>query len=136
MTIGDEDTLIGLTKVFKDDDQILVVTSKGYGKRSLVTEYRSQNRGGMGVKTINATDKNGELVSLSSINNDLDLIVTTNKGVVIRMAASDISQTSRATQGVRIINLRAGQSVSTIAIVPHDDSEASGEYETSEEVQE
>ena len=129
MTIGDNDYLIGLTKVYKDDDQILAVTSKGYGKRSLVTEYRSQNRGGMGVKTINATDKNGELVSLSSINNDLDLIVTTNKGVVIRMAASDISQTSRATQGVRIINLRAGQSVSTIAIVPHDDAEVSGEYE-------
>ena len=137
MTLPEGVHLIGLTKIYNDDDQILVVTSNGYGKRTNATEYRSQLRGGMGVKTFNATEKNGDLVSLSAIANDLDLIITTNKGVVIRMAAADISLTSRATQGVKVINLRAGQNVSTIAIVPHDDFEEMGEFENnSDEVEE
>jgi len=129
MTLPEGVELIGLTKIYQDDDQILVVTSNGYGKRTNATEYRSQLRGGMGVKTFNATEKNGDLVSLTAIADSLDLIITTNKGVVIRMAASDISLTSRATQGVRVINLRPGQKVSTIAVVPHDENEEMGEFE-------
>ena len=129
MTLPEGVSLIGLTKIYNDDDQILVVTSNGYGKRTNATEYRSQLRGGMGVKTFNATEKNGDLVSLTAIADSLDLIITTNKGVVIRMAAADISLTSRATQGVRVINLRPGQKVSTIAVVPHDENEEMGEFE-------
>ena len=129
MTLPEGVSLIGLTKIYNDDDQILVVTSNGYGKRTNATEYRSQLRGGMGVKTFNATEKNGDLVSLTAIADTLDLIITTNKGVVIRMAAADISLTSRATQGVRVINLRPGQKVSTIAVVPHDENEEMGEFE-------
>ena len=129
MTLPEGVELIGLTKIYQDDDQILVVTSNGYGKRTNATEYRSQLRGGMGVKTFNATEKNGDLVSLTAIADNLDLIITTNKGVVIRMAAKDISLTSRATQGVRVINLRTGQKVSTIAVVPHDENEQMGEFE-------
>ena len=129
MTLPEGVSLIGLTKIYNDDDQILVVTSNGYGKRTNATEYRSQLRGGMGVKTFNATEKNGDLVSLTAIADTLDLIITTNKGVVIRMAAADISLTSRATQGVRVINLRPGQKVSTIAVVPHDENEEMGEFD-------
>ena len=136
MTLPEGVELIGLTKIYNEDDQILVVTSNGYGKRSNATEYRSQLRGGMGVKTFNATEKNGDLVSLTAIADNLDLIITTNKGVVIRMAASDISLTSRATQGVKVINLRPGQKVSTIAVVPHDDNEEMGEFEETEETTE
>lgn len=112
--------LIGMTKV-TPDEQILVVTSKGYGKRSDASEYRVQSRGGMGVKTLNITDKNGELTSLMAVDDTKDLIITTNKGVVIRMAISEISQTRRNTQGVRVIRLREDQSVSTIAVVPHEE---------------
>ena len=115
--------LIGMTKVISDEEEILVVTKKGFGKRSVVTEYRNQTRGGMGVKTLNVTDKNGDLVALTSVTSLEDLIVTTNKGVVIRMPIALISQTGRATQGVKIIKLREDQSVSTIAIVPHEEEQ-------------
>ena len=132
MTLAEGDTLVGLTKIYNENDQILVVTSAGYGKRTDVSMYRCQTRGGMGVKTFNETEKNGKLVSLTSISDEMDLIITTNKGVVIRMAAKDISLTSRATQGVKVINLRAGQEVATIAVVPHDENEEIVEEETQE----
>ncbi|MGM9971626.1 MAG: DNA gyrase subunit A [Anaeroplasmataceae bacterium] len=123
MTLAEDEQIIGATKVTTDDQQILVVTSNGYGKRSIVTEYRTQTRGGMGVKTLNSTQKNGNLVSLTTVTDDEDLIITTNKGQIIRMPVAEISQTGRATQGVRVINLKENQHVVTIAIVPHEEIE-------------
>lgn len=123
MKLNEGDELVGMAVVRDDVKDILVVTEKGYGKRTDADEYRLQTRGGMGVKTLNITDKNGCLASLRAVNDDLDLIATTNKGVTIRMHCADISQTGRAAQGVKLIRLRDDQHVSSIAIVEREDDE-------------
>lgn len=123
MKLNEGDELVGMAVVRDDVKDILVVTEKGYGKRTDADEYRLQTRGGMGVKTLNITDKNGRLTSLRAVNDDLDLIATTNKGVTIRMHCADISQTGRAAQGVKLIRLRDDQHVSSIAIVEREDDE-------------
>lgn len=123
MKLNEGDELVGMAVVRDDVKDILVVTEKGYGKRTDADEYRLQTRGGMGVKTLNITDKNGRLASLRAVNDDLDLIATTNKGVTIRMHCADISQTGRAAQGVKLIRLRDDQHVSSIAIVEREDDE-------------
>lgn len=123
MKLNEGDDLVGMAVVRDDVKDILVVTEKGYGKRTDADEYRLQTRGGMGVKTLNITDKNGRLASLRAVNDDLDLIATTNKGVTIRMHCADISQTGRAAQGVKLIRLRDDQHVSSIAIVEREDDE-------------
>ena len=86
--------------------EILVVTEKGFGKRSDASLYRLQSRGGTGVKALNVTEKNGHLVTLKAVNDKEDLIITTDKGVVIRMHIKDISITGRAAQGVKLIKLK------------------------------
>ncbi|MBN2300866.1 MAG: DNA gyrase subunit A, partial [Acholeplasmataceae bacterium] len=101
-----------------DQEEILIITEKGFGKRTIVAEYRKQIRGGKGVKTVNVTEKNGKLSTLRTVTDDQDLIVVSDKGVVIRTHVDQISQTKRATQGVRIIRLRPDHKVSTIALVP------------------
>lgn len=123
MKLNEGDELVGMAVVRDDVKDILVVTEKGYGKRTDADEYRLQTRGGMGVKTLNITDKNGRLASLRAVNDNLDLIATTNKGVTIRMHCADISQTGRAAQGVKLIRLRDDQHVSSIAIVEREDDE-------------
>lgn len=123
MKLNEGDELVGMAVVCDVVKDILVVTEKGYGKRTDADEYRLQTRGGMGVKTLNITDKNGRLASLRAVNDDLDLIATTNKGVTIRMHCADISQTGRAAQGVKLIRLRDDQHVSSIAIVEREDDE-------------
>lgn len=123
MKLNEGDELVGMAVVRDDVKDILVVTEKGYGKRTDADEYRLQTRGGMGVKTLNITDKNGRLASLRAVNDDLDLIATTNKGVTIRMHCADISQTGRAAQGVKLIRLRDDQHVSSIAIVEREADE-------------
>lgn len=123
MKLNEGDELVGMAVVRDDVKDILIVTEKGYGKRTDADEYRLQTRGGMGVKTLNITDKNGRLASLRAVNDDLDLIATTNKGVTIRMHCADISQTGRAAQGVKLIRLRDDQHVSSIAIVEREDDE-------------
>jgi len=135
MSIGADDEVVGIAIVEDPNEEILVITEKGYGKRTNVEEYRLQNRGGKGVKTINITDKNGRLSTLRSVTNDDDLIVISDKGVVMRTHIDQISQTKRATQGVRIIKLRPDHKVSTIALVPkHEDEvdEENGEQFTQE----
>ena len=124
MKLNEGDVIVGMAVVRDDVKDILVVTEKGYGKRTDVDEYRLQTRGGMGVKTLNVTEKNGRLASLCAVNDDLDLIATTNKGITIRMHCADISQTGRAAQGVKLIRLRDDQHVSSIAIVEREDDEA------------
>jgi len=112
------------SEVVKINQYVLIVTEKGYGKQTLVDEYRLTHRGSKGVKALNMTDKNGSIVSLKTID-DLesnDLMIITNNGVIIRVPLTQISVLKRATQGVRLINLKDDQLVSTIAIVSKEDT--------------
>ncbi len=115
--LEDKECVIGVSVVTEDRNEILVITEKGYGKRTIVDEYRLQQRGGKGVKTINVTEKNGVLRKLVNVTPDEDLIVVTDKGMVIRVPIDQITQTKRSTQGVRVINLVENHQVATIAIV-------------------
>jgi DNA gyrase subunit A len=119
--LSDKEEVIGVTTVTEDRNEILVISEKGYGKRTIVEEYRLQGRGGKGVKTINVTEKNGALRKLISVTSEEDLIVVTDKGMIIRVPIDQITQTKRSTQGVRIINLMEGHCVATIAIVPREE---------------
>ncbi|MEE1237667.1 MAG: DNA gyrase subunit A [Turicibacter sp.] len=111
------------------DQEILVVTENGFGKRTSIQEYRKTNRGGKGVKTLTITEKNGILVAMKAVNGDEDLLIVTNKGVIIRTPISQISQTGRATQGVKLIRLTDDQSVSSVAVVEHEENEETTEQE-------
>ncbi|QVK21251.1 DNA gyrase subunit A [Mycoplasmatota bacterium] len=121
--LGSKEEVIGITVINEERNEILVVTEYGYGKRTNVDEYRLQTRGGKGVKTLNVTEKNGNLVSLRSVSENDDLLIITDKGMIIRMDVGQISQTGRATQGVRLIRLNDEHSVSTIALVPQAEEE-------------
>jgi DNA gyrase subunit A len=132
MSIGLKDEVVGVAIIEHDQQEILVITENGFGKRTIVEEYRKQIRGGKGVKTLNVTEKNGKLSTLRTVSDDQDLIVVSDKGVVIRTHVDQISQTKRATQGVRIIRLRPDHKVSTIALVPRQEEV---EEELSEEHQ-
>jgi len=118
MDLSENDEVVGAAMISSPEDEILVITENGFGKRTIVDEYRKQIRGGKGVKTLNVTEKNGKLSTLRVVSDDQDLIVVSDKGVVIRTHIDQISQTKRATQGVRIIRLRPDHKVSTIALVP------------------
>ena len=109
------------------EQQMLVVTEKGYGKKTNVEEYRLTHRGSKGVKTLNVTEKNGNLVSIRSVVGEEDLLLITNKGTIIRLSLDQISTLKRATQGVRLINLKDNCLVSTIAMVQKDTEEQSVE---------
>ena len=111
------------------DQEILVVTENGFGKRTSIQEYRKTNRGGKGVKTLTITEKNGTLVAMKAVNGDEDLLIVTNKGVIIRTPISQISQTGRATQGVKLIRLTGDQAVSSVAVVEHEEHEETTEQE-------
>ena len=134
MLLGKEDEIVGCAIVKSEEDSILVVSQKGYGKRTAADDYRLQGRGGSGVKTMNVTEKNGNLVCLAGVTEDDDLIITTDRGVVIRMHCDTISQTKRATQGVKLISIRDNQAISTIAVVEKEDEELEEEIENTEEV--
>lgn len=123
MMIQPGEKIIGMAVVTEEKNEILVVTEKGFGKRSTIEEYRIQGRGGAGVKALNVTDKNGALVALKSVSDQEDLIITTDKGVVIRMHIADISQTGRATQGVKLIRLKDDQAIATVAVVDRQEEE-------------
>ena len=114
--LNDGDQVVGMS-VLGPDDNVLVVTEKGYGKQTPASEYGIKNRGGKGVKTINVTEKNGALVGLTTVSGDEDIMLMTNQGVAIRFHAKNISQTGRATQGVRLIRLAEDSHVSAIAKV-------------------
>jgi DNA gyrase subunit A len=105
----------------------LVVSENGYGKRSSLDDYRITNRGGKGVKTINVTDKTGELVAIKNVTDDDDLMIINKSGITIRMAVSDLRVMGRATQGVKLINIKGNDSIAAVAKVMHEDDEDEGE---------
>lgn len=124
ITLRGDDEVIGLGVADEDNtDEILVVTEKGYGKRTPICEYRLSRRGGMGIKTANITERNGKLVCIATVEGDEDIMVVTDHGVIIRMEVEDISVNGRNTQGVRLIRLDDDQFVSTVAKVKQEPEE-------------
>ena len=125
ISIEDGDEVVGMICVEPDSKQdVLVLSENGYGKRTDLDEYRITNRGGKGVKTINITEKTGKLISIQAVTDDNDLMIINCSGLTIRTAVSQIRLAGRATQGVRIINLREGDAIASVMAVP-----AAGEEE-------
>ncbi len=122
ITLADEkDEVIGMVAVNDMNSEILVVSEKGYGKRSSLEDYRITNRGGKGVKTLNITDKTGKLVSINSVTDADDLMIINKSGLTIRMAVEDLRVMGRATQGVRLINLKGNDSIAAVTKVMKDE---------------
>jgi len=119
----DKDEVIGMVSIADDESDILVVSEKGYGKRSSLDDYRITNRGGKGVKTINITDKTGELVAIKNVTNQDDLMIINKSGITIRMAVSDLRVMGRATQGVKLINIKDSDSIAAVAKVMQEEEE-------------
>lgn len=128
ITLRDDDYVIG-SEVLPKDAKVLVITEQGYGKQTPVTEYPIKGRGGKGIKTAQITEKNGPLAGITVVNGDEDIMLTTDKGVMIRFSVDTVSETGRATQGVRVIRLDDDAVVATLAKVEHEDLEADAENE-------
>ena len=131
----DGSQLIG-AEVINSGEQILIVTENGYGKKTVIDEYRLTHRGSKGVRALNVTEKNGNMVALNKIDNeDYDLVLVTNSGIVMKMPLNQVSTLKRATQGVRLINLKEDQKVATVALVDkeYDSTEDSSDVSSSAE---
>ena len=122
------------SEIVKEDDTILLVTEKGYGKQTKVSEYRQTRRGSKGVKAMNITEKNGNLVSVKIVYENKELVLMTNSGMTMRMPLDQISLLGRVTQGLRLINLKDNQKVSTISLVDKEENEPENTTEQSENV--
>ncbi|WP_036155661.1 DNA gyrase subunit A [Maribacter forsetii] len=120
---NDEDEVIGMVSVHNFEDEILVVSEKGYGKRSSIDDYRVTNRGGKGVKTISVTDKTGGLVAIKNVTDSDDLMIINKSGIAIRMSVEDLRVMGRATQGVRLINIKGNDSIAAVAKVMKDEDD-------------
>ncbi|TKB97539.1 DNA gyrase subunit A [Pedobacter cryophilus] len=120
---GPKDEVVGMISIESSESTILVVSENGYGKRTDVDDYRVTNRGGKGVKTINVTEKTGELVSIKDVTDKDDLMIINRSGIVIRIAMSNLRSMGRATQGVRLIKLKGDDSIASVAKVEHDEEE-------------
>lgn len=123
--------LVGM-EIVEPNEYVLVITEKGYGKKTPVDEYRITNRGGKGVKTVNITEKNGSIVSFKTVDDSKDLMIITDSGVIIRLAVDKISTMSRVTQGVKLINLKEDSIVSSTAIVDKEEIDNGSDKEESE----
>ncbi|MDR0815250.1 MAG: DNA gyrase subunit A, partial [Bacteroidales bacterium] len=120
-----DNRVIGMVCVERGDTnhQILVVSEKGFGKRSDIENYRITNRGGKGVKTINITEKTGKLIAIKAAGNDEDLMIINKSGIAIRIPVADMRVTGRATQGVKLINLRGNDTIASVTQVPRAEDE-------------
>lgn len=130
ISIDDDDEVVGLVSVDPQSEDassktILVVSENGYGKRSALEDYRKTNRGGKGVKTINITEKTGELIALKDVTDDNDLMIINRSGITIRLAVSGIRIAGRSTQGVRLINIKDGDGIAAVCTVGKRDDEES-----------
>src|SRR6201991_4037061 len=130
---GPKDEVIGMISVNNPEVTVLVVSEKGYGKRTDIDDYRVTNRGGKGVKTINITDKTGELVAIKDVTDKDDLMIINKSGIVIRIAVSELRTMGRATQGVRLITLKGDDEIASVAKIEHDEEEDKPEGEVTEE---
>ncbi|RCT63052.1 DNA gyrase C-terminal beta-propeller domain-containing protein, partial [Enterococcus faecium] len=130
--LREEDYVVGAA-LMKEDQEVLVITEKGYGKRTKVSEYPVKGRGGKGIKTANITEKNGPLAGLTTVSGDEDIMLITDKGVIIRFNVSTVSQTGRSTLGVRLMKMEADTKVVTMAAVEPEAAEQTVEEQGSEE---
>jgi len=131
INIDEDNEVIGMVCVEQNSDEdILVISENGYGKRSKLADYRIVNRGGKGVKTLNITDKTGFIVAIKDVTNENDIMIITKNGLTIRLSLEDMRVTGRATQGVRLINLRENDSIAAVAIVPADEKDEDDENAT------
>ena len=133
-----DDICVGC-EISEEGKLLLVVTENGYGKKTDINEYRQTKRGSKGVKTLNISEKNGNIVSFKSTDNNQDLMIITTLGIIIRLDVNSISQMGRVTKGVRLINLKEDNKVASISLVEketEDDLEQEQEVETTETVQE
>ncbi|MDB5154808.1 MAG: gyrA [Mucilaginibacter sp.] len=117
------DEVVGMISIDNPETTVLVVSEKGYGKRTDIDDYRVTNRGGKGVKTLNITDKTGKLVAIKGVTDKEDLMIINKSGIIIRIAISELRTMGRATQGVRLITLKGDDEIASIAKIEHDDSE-------------
>jgi len=120
---NDQDEVIGMITVHNEEDHILVVSEKGYGKRSSMEDYRVTNRGGKGVKTISITEKTGGLVAIKNVTDSDDLMIINKSGIAIRLGVEDLRVMGRATQGVKLINIRENDSIAAVAKVMKEEEE-------------
>src|SRR5699024_6518921 len=120
----DKDEVVGMATINDfENETILVVTENGYGKRSLLEDYRVTNRGGKGVKTINITEKTGQMVSMKNVTDEDDLMIINRSGIAIRMEIDSIRVMGRATQGVRLIRVNKGDEIAAVAKVVIEEEE-------------
>jgi DNA gyrase subunit A len=131
----EEDEVVGMVAVNDDESNILVVSERGYGKRSSLEDYRITNRGGKGVKTLNISDKTGQLVAIKNVTDDDDLMIINKSGITIRMAVADLRVMGRATQGVKLINIKDSDSIAAVAKVQHEEEEELEENENGTDVE-
>jgi DNA gyrase subunit A len=117
------DEVVGMISIDNPETTVLVVSEKGYGKRTDIDDYRVTNRGGKGVKTLNITDKTGKLVAIKGVTDNEDLMIINKSGIIIRIAVSELRTMGRATQGVRLITLKGDDEIASVAKIEHDDSE-------------
>ena len=130
VTLRDGDQVVGAAAI-TDDQEVLIITEKGYGKRTSATEYPTKGRGGKGIKTANITEKNGNLAGIVTVSGDEDIMVITDTGVIIRTAVANISQTGRATQGVKVMRLDDSARIVTFALVEPEEVEQASEDQES-----
>lgn len=131
INLRDNDYVVG-SDILEPDSEVLVISEKGYGKRTAASEYPVKGRGGKGIKTANITEKNGPLAGVTVVNGDEDIMLITSAGVMIRFDVDDVSQTGRATLGVRLIKVDDGAQVASITAVPKasdEDEESTAEEE-------
>ncbi len=131
ITLRGEDYIIGMC-LANEDTQLLAVTENGYGKRTELSEYRVQNRGGIGIKTYKCSDITGNVVGIRSVKDDEDIMIITSEGIIIRIAAKDVSSIGRSTKGVRLMRLSEGVKVVSIGITEHEEPEEETEEVTPE----
>jgi DNA gyrase subunit A len=120
---SDNDEVVGMISIDNPETTVLVVSEKGYGKRTDIDDYRVTNRGGKGVKTLNVTEKTGNLVAIKGVTDNEDLMIINKSGIIIRMAISELRTMGRATQGVRLIALKGNDEIASVAKIEHDDEE-------------
>ena len=130
VTLRDGDQVVGAAAI-TEDQEVLIITENGYGKRTSATEYPTKGRGGKGIKTANITEKNGNLAGIVTVSGDEDIMVITDTGVIIRTAVANISQTGRATQGVKVMRLDDSARIVTFALVEPEEVEQASEDQES-----
>jgi DNA gyrase subunit A len=133
---GAKDEVIGMVTAKQGEEDILVISKNGFGKRSALEDYRITNRGGKGVKTINITEKTGELIAIKAVTDNDDLMIITEMGIAIRLAVSGVRVMGRNTQGVRLINLRDGDRIAAATMVPANQENEPDNSEEAETVEE